>query len=217
MSRPTAKEDICNLSCDYLKQPPIQSISTPVTQTEFIFARWYDIKRQAALRAHPWKFASTRTTLTPTTVTPPFGYTYAYNLPNDYIRKISIGNDVAGDLKRDHAIENGQLLTSSGSGSTDPETLFLRYVYDCQEVAKFDALFCLYFALGMALDLSPKFSVSARLKQELKVQFMDYELEAKAVNGQDAPIKRIQQSRILMRRRGMPGGIWASNQTVFPD
>lgn len=115
MPRPNSPEMICNMSQDYLKQSSINSILTPVTVSEFIYQRWYDVERQAALRAHPWKFAIKRATLTPTTTPPPFGYLYAYNLPNDYIRKVTIGNDYYGNLKQPIEIEGNQVLASGGS------------------------------------------------------------------------------------------------------
>ena len=217
MSRPNSPEDICNLSLDMLKQNPLASITTPVTNSEFIFARWYDMERQSALRAHPWKFATKRATLTPNLSTPPpFGYTNAYDLPNDYLRMVSLGDDYLGDLRMKHVIENGQILTPSGSTNTfNTTTLYIRYVYDIVTVAQFDPLFVKYFATGMAMDLSNKFAISAALGKDLRESWMDIKTEAKAVNGQDSPIIRIQQSRLLTKRRGLPGGIYASKYTIF--
>lgn len=207
--KPTSEEDICNLVLDLLKQSPIASIHTPVTSTEFIFARWYTTVRQAALRSHPWKFATKRSLLTPNlSTTPPFGYTYAYDIPSDFIRMITIGDDYLGDLKTERVLENGQILTPSGSNANmdpdNPTTLYLRYVYDCIEVGKFDALFVSYFTTRFALRLVSKFAISAALKKELQEDYLDISSEARAVNGQDAPIKRIQNSKLLTKRRGLP-------------
>lgn len=226
MSRPNSSVDICNLSLDHLKQTPINSITTPLTTAEYVMARWYDAERQSALRAHPWKFATKRVLLTPDPLTsPPFGFTYAYDLPVDYIRKVTIGDDYLGDLRGTHVIENGQILTPSGSSAafpnlagTDPAdgtTLFLRYVCDCTNVNKMDSLFITYFSLRLALRVSTKFAISAALKKELKDDLKDADTEAKSVNGQDAPVRRIQQSKILTKRRGLPGGIFATKYTVF--
>ena len=220
--KPTSAEDICNLSLDLLKQSPISSIKTPVTNTEFIMSRWYDTVRMSALRAHPWKFATKRVTLTPNLSTPPpFGFTYAYDLPNDFIRMITMGDDYLGDLKIERVLENGQLLTPSGSGGIMPNdsqnnaTLFFRYVYDCTDVNKFDQCFANYFALRLALKLAAKFSISVALGRDIKALMEEAEVEAKTVNGQDSPVKRIQNSRLLTKRRGLPGGIYASKYTVF--
>ena len=218
MARPNCPEDICNLALDYLKQNPLNSIETPVTNSEYIFARWYDLKRQAALRAHPWKFAIKRAVLTPTTTPPPFGYLYAYDLPNDYIRKVTVGNDYYGNLKQQIEIESGQILAEGGSdepSNSTPQSLYLRYIYDCTTVADMDALFITFFALGMAIELSPKFSVTAAAVDRLMKMFVDIQSEARAVNGQDNPPKRIQQSKTLSRRRGYQYDIFAGAYTVF--
>lgn len=219
MGRPTSEEAICNLSLDYLKQSPLNSITTPITQSEQIFSRWYDIERQAALRAHPWKFAIKRARLNPDPITPPlFGYLFAYDLPNDYIRKISIGNDYCGDLQQKIEIENGQILAAGGSESSPtPQTLYLRYVYDMKVVAQMDPLFIEVFALGMAIDLSPKFSVAATSVDRLMKIFEEKQTEARAANGQDSPPKRIQVSKLLARRRGYQYGIYAGTKTIFGD
>lgn len=278
-NRPNSKNDICNLSLDYLKQTPLNNIDSPQSVSEFVFARWYDIERQAALRAHPWKFAIKRATLSPDPLNPPpFGYLYAYDLPNDYIRKVTIGNDYYGNLKQQIEIESGQILAAGGSdtqwtpgtnpaspaiitwnsftfypqyqevvyegyvyvcsvGNTGqepdispgfwqqvsttnptnntPETLYLRYIYDVTNVAEMDPLFIKVFALGMAIDLSPKFSVSATAVDRLGKVFEELTTEARAANGQDNPPKRIQQSKRLARRRGYQYDIFAGNKTIF--
>ena len=216
MAKPIAPEDICNLSLDLLKQSPLNSITTPVTSSEYIMARWYDMERMAALRAHPWKFAIKRVLLTPNlTATPAFGYAYAYDLPTDYIRKVTIGDDYLSDLRMKHVIESGQILTASGNNTVDNTTLFFRYIFDCTTVTQFDALFVKYFALMMAVDLSPKFAVSVALGRDLKAQFEDTDTLARTVNGQDAPITRIQQSRFITKRRGLPGGVFATKYNIF--
>lgn len=216
MARPTSPVNICNLALDELKQGPIVSIETPRSNSEFIFARWYDTLRQESLRAHPWKCATKRVILTPdTSDDPPFGYTYAYNLPSDWIRNVSIGDDYLKDLKRDFVVEDGQILAPAGTSSSDGISLYLRYVYDLTNVAQMDSLFISYLVLNLANKLSTKFSVSPTIKQQIKEDFRDIQTEAKAVNGQDAPIKRVQYSRILTKRRGMPGGIFASKYTIF--
>jgi hypothetical protein len=278
MPRPNSPNDICNIALDYLKQAPLNNILTPVSNSEFIFSRWYDIERQAALRAHPWKFAIKRATLTPTTTPPPFGYLYAYNLPSDYIRKVTVGNDYYGNLKQKIEIENGQILAEGGSdtqwnpgtnpaspaipswnlltnyvtgnqvvysgyvyqalsnnegqepdlwpgvwqqistpnpNNTTPSTLYLRYIYDFVNVAAMDSLFIKFFALGMAIDLSPKFSMAATAVDRLMKVFEEAESEARSVNGQDNPPKRIQQSRILQKRRGYQYNIFAGKYTEF--
>lgn len=216
MARPNSPEAICNLALDELKQSPVTSISTPTTNSEFICQRWYDASRQECLEAHPWKFATKRIILTPDpSMTPSFGYAYAYQLPVDYIRLVSIGDDYLKDLKRDYEDENGYLLLPTGTSASDPLSLYVRYIFDLIDVTKFSPLFVKYLVLKLALNMSNKFSISASLKTTLKDDFKDTETEAKSVNGQNRSPKRIQYSRTLTKRRGLPGGIYANKYTIF--
>lgn len=216
MATATSSVDICNLALDDLKQAPIKSIATPVSNTEQVCARNYDVTRRECLFAHPWKFAIKRIQLTPNlSTTPLFGYAYAYDLPNDYIRMISVGDDYIGDLRGEREIENNQLLAVSGDVTFDGTTKDVRYMYDVTDVTKFSPGFITYFRLKLAIRMSNKFSVSPQIKTELKNDFVDAETEARSVNGQENRIKRVQFSRTLTKRRGLPGGIYATKYTVF--
>lgn len=216
MAAPSTPEDICNLALDELKQLPIKSITTPVSTTEQICARNYDAIRRECLFAHPWKFAIKRDQWTPDPTTKPlFGYLYAYNLPNDYVRLVTVGDDYLGDLRQQFEIENNQLLAVAGDVVFDGTTKDVRYIKDVVDVTKFSPGFITYFRLKLALRMSNKFNVSQQIKSSIKDDFKDAEIEARAVNGQESKIKRIQFSRTLAKRRGIPGGIYASAYTKF--
>lgn len=216
MAAPSSPEDICNLALDDLKQLPIKSITTPNSNTEQVCARNYDAARRECLFAHPWKFAITRIQLTPNPVTPPlFGYLYAYDLPNDYIRLITVGDDYLGDLRQQYEIENNQILAISGDVVFDGTTKDVRYMRDITDVTKFSPGFVTYFRLKLAIRMSNKFNVSNQIKDSLRADFQEAATEARAVNGQESKVKRIQFSRTLSKRRGLPGGLYASKYTTF--
>lgn len=207
--------DVCNLALDDLKQLPIKSVDTPVSATEQICARNYDTIRRECLFAHPWKFAITRIQLAANTVAPPFGYLYAYDLPSDYIRMITVGDDYLGNLDQHFEIENNQLLASRGDDTFDGSTKDVRYMRDVVDVTKFSPGFVTYFRLKLAIRLSNKFNVPASLKAGIKEDFREAETEARAVNGQESKIKRIQYSRVLNKRRGIQSDVFASKFTIF--
>ena len=197
MSAPTAAIHIVNLALDLLKQDIGTSIDTPSLPQEVIAARWYDAVRRSTLRIHPWNFATTRTTLARSSTDPAFGYEDAFNLPNNYIRLLSIGDDSIDEIRRRYEIENGQLLINN-----DGESLNIRYTYDCTTVIKFDPLFVEVFAHRLALKMAPKFSVSTSLKTSIAEDLKDLLPSARSVDGQESPIKRIQVSKSINRRRG---------------
>jgi hypothetical protein len=54
---PAVEIDVCNQTCDYLRQAPISSISPPSNQIEAAFARQFPIARRTVLRKYVWNFA----------------------------------------------------------------------------------------------------------------------------------------------------------------
>lgn len=218
MATVTSPNDICNLALDDLKQSPIKNILTPTSNTEFIMARNYDPIRRECLTDHPWKFAIKRDQWTPNPTTVPlFGYANAYDVPVDYLRLITVGDDYLGNLKQAYEVENNQLLAVQGDTLFDGTTKDIRYLRDITDVTKFSPLFVIYFRLKLALRLANKFAISSSLKQSIKADFDEVAVTARAVNGQESKIKRIQYSRILTKRRGLQSDIWASKYTIFDN
>lgn len=204
MAAPSSKATICNLALDYLVQTNdevVTNIDTPRTQTEVVCNRWYDMIRRSVLRGHPWSFASRRTILTASSIAPLFGYTLAYNLPNDFLRLNTLQDTSSFDpyphSSMAYQVENGQILTNGASGSS----LNVRYVYDFTNVALMDALFVDLFAIELALAMSFKFTSSNTDIQRLKSLRDDKRAQAKAINGQERPPTRIERSNAASKRR----------------
>lgn len=197
MAAPTAAVDICNLALDLLKQDSITSITPPTGGVDVVCARWYDHARRATLRKHPWNFAITRATLAANATAPAFGYAAAFDLPNDFVRLISIGDDYLDDIRRKYQLEDGQLLYS------DSETeVNIRYVYDVTLVSQFDQLFVDVLAAELALRMAYKITGSHESEEALKEHLKTIAPEAYAIDGQERPPQRIQQSKFINRRRG---------------
>lgn len=213
MATPTSPVDISNLALDLLKQAPITSIDTPSSTPEQICARWYDVSRREMLEKHPWNFAIKRRQLTPNATAPEFGYAYAYDLPSDFIRLATIGDDAADEYRRLYEIENGQLLLDEGD-DTDGTTLFVRYVYNHENPAQWSPLFVKCLALQMAVNMAAKFAVATTLAASIQKRVDDEGPWAMSVDGQARPPKRIQRSKWLtQRKQGM--STTGSNQIVF--
>lgn len=195
--------DICNRSLRVLKQDNISSISTPTTPNENICADTYEDSRRALLRLHPWNFAVKRTTLTENTTAPDFGWENAYDLPNDFVRLLTIGDDSIKELRNKFEIENGQILGSDLT-STTASTINIRYIFDVTDTVKFDALFIRALFYLMALDMAPAFSVSKGLLANVETRFEEAIAKAVAIDGQERPPTRIQKSKFLRARRQRP-------------
>lgn len=213
MSAPTASVDICNLALDLLKEGPISDItSNPQTEIEVLCARWYDATRRAVLRKHVWNFAITRTELAANATAPVYGYANAYDLPSDFIRLLTIGDDYVDDIRQKYQIEDNQLLYG-GDVSTD--ALQIRYIYDHVVVSQFDPLFidCLVFEL--AIKMSRKITGDGEAGKELKELLKSIAPEAYAIDGQERPPQRIQKSKWIARRRNNNAGY--ASRYIVPD
>ena len=212
MSAPVSAVHICNLALDHIKQDAISSIDPPSTKTETVCARWYDPTRRAVLRKHPWNFAIMRTTLPRNSTDPDFGYSAAYDLPNNFVRLLTIGDDSVDDNRLKYQIENGQLLYNSD----DTTALKVRYIYDHTNVAKFDALFIDILAVELAMRMAYKFTGGENSITRLAALLKAIAPEGYAVDGQERPPQRIERSRFLQARRGNRSSS-AGKNTVFPE
>jgi hypothetical protein len=217
MATALSKADICNLALDYLLQTNeevVTNIEAPSTPTEVVCNRWYDVTRRAVLREHPWLFARKRITLTPTTTTPAFGYSNAYNLPNDFIRLVSIEdpNSFNPFPNRLYTIEGRQILTNpveDSSNGTSTDSLNIIYIYNLTNVAQVDSLFVEVLAAKLALNMSYKFTSSNSDVQRIEALLRDKLQSARSINGQERPPLRIERSRAHLARRQL-----GDNQTT---
>jgi len=194
--------DICNMALDLLKVDPITNIRDPKTNAESICARWYDTTRRQVLRSHPWNFAKALYQCSLNATAPLFGYANKYNLPNDFIRLRFIGDDNEGLVGQDYEIEGNAILIDN----SDATSLNIGYIKDETQVSKFDELFKRYVSTQMAYNMAYAFSGKSTLRQDVERMLQDIRIEARAINGQDNPPKRIMRSKVIGARRKYGSG-----------
>ncbi len=212
MAAPNSPVDICKLALDMLKQSSIiTSIANPTTTEEIICARWYDPIRRALLRRHFWVFARTRKTISRDAVAPVFGYADAYNFPDGYLRLQFIGDDTIRDYKRKYEINGDQLLLNNSGAAS----LNIGYIKDEVIVSKFDALFVILLATELAANMAYAFTGKSVVIERLMIALENLRAEAKSVNGQDRPPKRIESSKFRNARKNLNSG--AGKYTRFDD
>ncbi len=211
MAAPTVNVDICNMAMDHLgSSANITNIDTPETEEEKRCSRWYDATRRALLRKHPWPFAKIEAQLSRDATYTSISYADAYNLPNNYLRLVLIGDDSVNDYKREYDIQGRQILMDN-SGAT---SINVTYIKDEDNVAKFDSLFVDLFAVEMAWRMAYKFTLKPSLKKLLESDLITLRLEAKAVSSQERPPKRISRSKLRAARRSLTSNV-AGKYTVF--
>lgn len=153
-------------------------------------ANLYPQVRDEMLRSHPWNCAIKRVVLAPDVEMPPFGYTYQFTLPSDWIRTLSVG-DYGEEI--DFRSEGRRILA-------DTDTLKLRYVFHNTNEATWDAGFVESMQLAMAARMAYAITQSTSL-EDLRVREMEMALKrARAADGQDDPPETLGDFRLLSSR-----------------
>ena len=197
MSAPVAPVEVCNLSLDLLRHSTlITSIETPTTEEEALAARWYDATRRSVLRMFPWNFARKRATLSRISVAPAFGYSDAYQLPNDYLNYVFVGEDIQDNIT-DFQIEGDQLLINNEGAAS----LKFCYVHDIQTVIKFDSVFLMLLVAELAVVFGSSLTGLNKSLSGMEKLRDRWEAKARAKNGQENPPRIRFTSGILTKRR----------------
>ncbi len=192
-----SKTDICNLASDLLASEPVIDVDNPTTATESLFNRWYEQSRRKVLREHPWNFASKRINLASSGTAPAFGYSSQFPLPNDFVRLLTIEGDVGQFISpENYQVEDNAVLMNTDSG-----VLRVRYIYDIEDVTKFDPMFIDILAHELALVLAYKITGSNGNVDRIAQISRNRSAMAKAIDGQERPPSRREYSRNRAARR----------------
>jgi hypothetical protein len=127
----------------------------------------YTEVRDDLLRSHNWNFATKRVKLAQSAVEPIYEFDYAYPLPADWLKTVSVHNNDAGHgtvLNRMEVVNNQRAILASSS------ELWLRYVFQVTDPNIMAADFRRALALALARDLSVALASSNSLQQSLEAQ-----------------------------------------------
>jgi hypothetical protein len=167
---------ICNAALVLLGDKVIASLDE-TTPRAILCNSLYEQAKADILRMHPWNCLVTRAELAPTTDEAPGGWGYVFNLPGDWLRTLSVGED---DDQPDEYVMEGRKVYA------DVDTLYLRYLADKAE-ALWDAHLVDVLTKRMTADLAYPITKSASVV-ELREQKLAQALkQAKAVDGQENP------------------------------
>ena len=142
---------------------------------------------------HIWNFAIKRVILAEMATSPAWGYSNQYQLPSDYIRIASIGENNA---YKNYAIENSILMLSDTSESA----LKIRYVFDNKSVETFDPLFVELLSLDLAVNISYAITGNPAVVARVEKLREDKRRAAFSVDGQERPPRRRERSRFKEAR-----------------
>lgn len=123
----------------------------------------YDEDRRSLLAMHAWKFATKEGNLAQNVSGPLKGYSNSFELPNDFIKLVSLNNIYPSDRNTPFFKILGDKI------HTDETEAKISYVYDLENEGLFSPLFVEALSSFMAWNLS--FSVSSANSEALSNRF----------------------------------------------
>jgi len=120
--------------------------------------------RDDLLASSPWNFATKRKSLARSSSVPDFGFAFAYPLPSDWIRTVSVHGDASGKgpLNFREEVVNGQRAIV-----TDASVCYLRYVFRQTDPNMMSSNFLRSLELALARDLAVPIANSNTLEDQL--------------------------------------------------
>lgn len=158
--------------------------------------------RDDMLRGHPWNFATLRVKLARSASTPIFGFDYAYTLPSDWLRTLSVHDDDEGlsiPIYRDETLGTERSIYSD---STD---IYLRYVAQITDANKMPPDFRRALSMALARDLAVPLANSNTLRDAMDKAAKLALAKAKGSDAQDSPPERFPESSWVTVRQGWGG------------
>ncbi len=206
-----SETDICNQALGVIGALRIDNLddtSEPNPQT--IQCRLhYEQTRDALIRSHYWRFASTRANLTEDSESPDFEFDNQFDLPDDFMRLKSVFGDnstATENTRYSFAIE-GQLLLTNDS------TVELRYIKKVTDVTEFDPLFIEVLILKLALKLTgPLTGGSLKIKQAIHVDLKPLMSQVRAIDRQETNTIGRLNRRPWAEARLQGGGTWRQDR-----
>lgn len=167
----------------------------------------FDYLRDDLLRCHFWNFATRMAQLTVANDTPTFEFDYAYTLPTDWLRTISVHDNDAGlgalnFLEMDLGDGTHVLATSS-------DQVYIKYVAQITDPTKYPPDFVMAFQLALARDLATVVAnMGVDKLDKLERQATKALLRAKSADALGNPPPRRPAGSWATSRQGWPSSRW---------
>ena len=186
---------ICSNALLMLGDNPIADFDEDNDRARLASNLW-PIARDAMLRRHVWNCAIKRVILAPLTTAPAFDYGYQFQLPGDWLRTLSIGEE--GDRPRYR--QEGRVILM------DESACRLRYVFRNENTATWDALLIECMTMVMRRVFAYPISQSGSLEQAIAGYVREALREARAVDGMEDEPEAMDDSPLLAARLIGGGG-----------
>ena len=195
----SSETDVVNVALRLIGAKTIVSL-TDGSDNASVVEDIYTETRDDLLSSHPWNFAIKRVQLARISTAPAFEFDYAYALPSDWLRTVSVHDNDAGHgtvLYRSEQVTGQKALVSSS------DSVYLRYVSMVTDTNLMPPDFRRALALSLARDLSIPLASSNTMYEQFTRESARALTRARSSDGMGSfPELR-------------PRGSWASSRAGF--
>jgi hypothetical protein len=195
---------ICNIALTRIGAKEITSLENDQSREANICRRLYHPARRTTLAAHHWNGAKRSVALTSITssVTPVF-WSYAFSLPNDFIRLISAHPSDDLNAICEYAIENANDTDADTVLFTDSSTMYIQYVFDNIDIPTMSQGFRDVLGFVLARDLCLALGKSTSKFELTNREYRRALTNAKSVDGFEDYPQKLAEGNWVKARYGL--------------
>jgi hypothetical protein len=189
------KLEIYNLALHHMRGSSLATITDDV-EARYVLDDFWDITLQEMLEAGFWKFAMRTAKITEdTSIVAAFGYSYAHNVPSDWVKTYYVSASEFALPLHDEFVEEGNLWFSNVT------PLYVRYVSDHAtgyggDLTRWTARATIALSRRLALYAAPKAMGSSGASLEKMIEQADSSLtKAVSFEALREPSKRTPEGR----------------------
>lgn len=209
------KLSVYNRALQHLGEARLAALTDLRSGRRELDAAW-DEALKFMLEQGMWNFGSRAVSLSPdTTVTPQFGYTYAFILPDDWVRTVKISdNERFNPTLPDFEMYQGYILA-------DVTIVYLLYVSKGLAYGADPGKWNPAFAEGLAMELAYRTGATIAGKTQAELNDMKKhaagaETDARGKDAVNQAMSRLPPGRLSRSRAGSRGGINAMRKAGYP-
>jgi hypothetical protein len=194
---------ICNIALARCGATEISSFENDQSREAVLCRRLFHPARRMALVAHHWNGAKRAAQLTENTDVTPVFWSYAYDLPDDFLRMISVhpSNDLNSETP--YALQNANDADADMVLMADANQIYVQYVFDNDDVTSLSQGFREVLNFVLARDLCMSLGKSTSKYELTNREYRRALTMAKSIDGmQDYP-ERLSDGTWLKSRYGL--------------
>lgn len=195
--------NICNIALARIGAKEIASMENSADREAVLCRRFYHTARRSVLATHHWNGAKRSVQLSQNTSVTPIFWDYAYTLPTDFIRIISVHPSDDLNSTCDFTIENANDVDADNVLMSASNQIYIQYVYDNTDLSTMSQGFRDVLAFVLARDLCLALGKSTSKFELTNREYRRALTNAKSVDGFDDYPQKLADGSWVTTRFGL--------------